>query len=83
MVSRKRCNFALNFKHDKVMPDFYQPGDTYTDRQYKIVDTNDKVHFVNAGSKSHAEEWATLNNIKIKTITLAGQGFSFFWKKKQ
>ena len=64
------------------MPDFYQPGDTYTDRQYKIVDTNDKVHFVNAGSKSHAEEWAILNNIKIKTITLADQGFSFFWKKK-
>jgi|JI10StandDraft_1071094.scaffolds.fasta_scaffold19071_10 hypothetical protein len=65
------------------MPDFYQPSDTYSGRQYKIVDINDKAHFINAGSKSHAEEWAKLNSITIKSIELVNQGFSFFWKKKQ
>jgi hypothetical protein len=65
------------------MPDFHQQGGTYSGRQYKIVDTDDKVHFINAGSKAHAEEWAKLNSITIKSITLVNQGFSFLLKKKQ
>jgi hypothetical protein len=64
------------------MPDYHQPGSTYTGRQYKIVDTDDKVHFVNAGSRSDAEKWAREQNIVIKSITLHTSGSSIFkiWK---
>lgn len=65
------------------MPDYQQPGSTYIGRQYKIIDTDDKTHFVNAGSKADAMKWAKENSITIKSITLHSTGSSIFkaWKR--
>ncbi len=63
------------------MPSNISPDDTYDGRQYKITDTQEKVHFVTAGSEAKAREWAAQNNIVVAKIELYNAGTSRLIKK--